>query len=136
MVEVKIDYLGDLRCKAVHGPSGQSIITDAPVDNKGKGEYFSPTDLVAASLGTCMLTIMGIAANGHKIDMAGTTCKVMKEMASSPSRMIGKLTVAINVPTKLTDDQKKILEHAAMHCPVHKSIHAEVQMDVKFNWGA
>lgn len=135
MVETKITYEGQLRCKAVHVPSGQSILTDAPTDNMGKGEFFSPTDLVGAALGTCMLTVMGIVANKHKIDMAGATASVVKDMAAAPARRIGTLKVVIAVPTVLTDDQKKILETAAMACPVHKSISHEVAMPVEFKWG-
>ena len=135
MVETKITYEGQLRCKAVHVPSGQSILTDAPVDNMGKGEFFSPTDLVAAAMGTCMLTIMGIVANKHKIDMTGSTASVVKDMAAAPARRIGVLKVAITVPTVLTDEQKKILENAAMACPVHKSISHDVNIPVEFKWG-
>ena len=135
MVETKIEYQGQLRCKAVHVPSGQSILTDAPTDNMGKGEFFSPTDLVAAAIGTCMLTVMGIVANKYKIDMAGSTATVVKEMAAAPLRRIGTLKVSITVPTVLTDEQKKILENAAMSCPVHKSISSEVKIPVEFTWG-
>ena len=134
MVEIKIAYEGQLRCKAVHGPSGQTLLTDAPTDNMGKGEFFSPTDLVAAAMGTCMLTVMGIVANRHKIDMTGSTATVVKEMAAAPARRIGTLKVAITVPTDLTDEQKKILENAAMACPVHKSISHEVNIPVEFKW--
>ena len=135
MVETKITYEGQLRCKAVHVPSGQSILTDAPTDNMGKGEFFSPTDLVGAALGTCMLTVMGIVANKHKIDMAGSTASVVKDMAAAPARRIGMLKVVITVPTMLTDEQKKILENAAMACPVHKSISHDVNIPVEFKWG-
>jgi putative redox protein len=135
MVETEITYEGQLRCKAVHVPSGQSILTDAPIDNMGKGEFFSPTDLIAAAMGTCMLTVMGIVANKHKIDMTGATANVIKEMAAAPARRIGTLKVTITVPTALTDEQKKILENAAMACPVHKSISHELHMPVEFKWG-
>lgn len=135
MVETKITYEGQLRCKAVHVPSGQSILTDAPTDNMGKGEFFSPTDLVAAAMGTCMLTVMGIVANKHKIDMTGSTASVVKDMAAAPARRIGVLKVAITVPTVLTDEQKKILENAAMACPVRKSISHDVNIPVEFKWG-
>jgi putative redox protein len=135
MVETKITYEGQLRCKAIHVPSGQSILTDAPTDNMGKGEFFSPTDLVGAALGTCMLTVMGIFANKHKIDMSGATASVVKDMAAAPARRIGTLKVVIAVPTVLTDEQKKILENAAMACPVHKSLNHEVNIPVEFKWG-
>jgi putative redox protein len=135
MVEIKIAYEGHLRCKATHGPSEQTLLTDAPTDNMGKGEFFSPTDLVATALGTCMLTIMGIVANKHTIDMTGATAKVIKEMASAPARRIGTLTVVICVPTVLTNEQKRILENAALACPVHKSISHEISIPVEFRWG-
>jgi putative redox protein len=135
MVEIKVAYEGNLRCKAVHGPSGKEILTDAPVDNMGKGEYFSPTDLLATGLGSCMLTIMGIAANKHKIDISGSTAKVIKEMASSPVRQIGTLRVTINVPKALTDEQKRLLEHAAKACPAHKSLSHTIDIPLEFVCG-
>jgi putative redox protein len=135
MVETKITYEGQLRCKAVHVPSGQSILTDAPTDNMGKGEFFSPTDLVGAAMGTCMLTIMGIVADKHKIDMTGAMANVVKEMAAAPARRIGTLKVVITVPTVLTHEQKKILENAAINCPVHKSLHHDTNIPIEFIWG-
>ena len=135
MVELKIAYEGNLRCRAVHGPSGREILTDAPVDNMGKGEYFSPTDLVATGLGTCMLTIMGIAANKHKIDISGSRATVIKEMTDTPSRQIGTLRVTINVPRALTDEQKRILKDAAKSCPVHKSLSHTINIPLEFNCG-
>ena len=134
MVAVEIEYQGDLRCEAAHEPSGTRLNTDAPKDNMGKGESFSPTDLVAVALGTCMLTIMGIAARSMKIDLKGARVSVQKEMAAAPPRRIGKLAVQINVPAKLTDDQKRRLEQAAWTCPVHKSLHPDVQIPVEFSW--
>ncbi len=136
MVEIKISYEGQLRCKAVHVPSGHSIMTDAPADNMGKAEYFSPTDLVAASFGTCALTVMGIAANKNKIDMSGATATVQKEMATAPSRRVGKLTIVITVPQNLNHEQQRILEAAAKACPVHKSLHHEIEIALTFKWGA
>ena len=135
MVEMKIVYQGDLRSQATHGPSGTQVITDAPVDNHGKGESFSPTDLVATALGSCMMTIMGIVAQRHNLDLRGTTVTVQKEMATQPVRRIGKLTVNIHVPVELGEDDRKRLEQAAYTCPVHKSIHPDVAMPVTFTWG-
>jgi putative redox protein len=135
MVEISIAYQGTLRCTATHGPSGTTINTDAPKDNMGKGESFSPTDLVATALATCMVTTMGISAQRHNIDMAGTTAKVQKEMVTAPLRRIGKLTVEIAVPTKLSQDDEHRLRHAALACPVHKSLHPDVQIPVTFYWG-
>jgi putative redox protein len=103
MVEIRIEYEGGLRCRAAHGPSGAILLTDAPVDNMGKGEAFSPTDLVATALGTCMMTIMGIAADRMGLDLRGATATVTKEMVTSPLRRIGKLAVTIKVPGKLSD---------------------------------
>ncbi len=134
MVEIRIDYLGDLRTKAVHGPSGKELLTDAPKDNQGKGESFSPTDLVATALGSCMMTIMGIVAWNHKIDLSGLTCKVTKEMASEPDRRIGKLTVTMKFSRSYSEKEKTLLERAAMTCPVHKSISHDVEMPVKFEY--
>ena len=135
MVEVQIAYKGDLHCRAKHGPSGAEIETDAPVDNMGKGEAFSPTDLVGTAMGTCMLTIMGIVAQRHNIDLSGATCTVRKEMVTQPLRRIGKLTVIFNVPAKLSEEDRKRLENAAYTCPVHKSMHPDVEIPIVFNWG-
>src|SRR5258708_4156641 len=135
MVEVSIRYLGELRCEATHGPSGVKLITDAPVDNQGKGGSFSPTDLVATALGTCMLTTMGIVAQRQSIDLSGTTVRVTKEMVATPLRRIGRLAVTIHVPRELGEEDRKRLENAAHTCPVHKSLHADVDAPVTFVWG-
>lgn len=135
MVEIQIAYQGQLRCTATHGPSGTTLVTDAPTDNMGKGEAFSPTDLVATALGTCMLTTMGISAQRHGIDIEGTTAKVAKEMVTAPVRRIGKLTIEIAVPTDLSDEQQRRMKAAALACPVHKSLQPEVQIPVTFCWG-
>lgn len=134
MVEVDIVYQGKLRCQATHGPSGATMLTDAPKDNMGEGAAFSPTDLVGTALGTCMMTIMGIVAQRENIDMTGSTVHVVKEMVTSPVRKIGKLTVQFTVPAPLTDVQRSKLENAALTCPVHKSLHPDVQIDVLFKW--
>lgn len=134
MVTIDIQYQGDLRCEAVHQPSGNRLATDAPKDNMGKGESFSPTDLVATALGTCMMTLMGIMARSLNVDLKGTRVTVQKEMMATPMRRIGKLGVKIVVPAKLTEEQKQKLERAAMTCPVHKSLHPDVQIPVEFVW--
>ena len=134
MVTIDILYQGELHCEAVHGPSGTRLSTDAPKDNMGKGESFSPTDLVATALGTCMMTLMGIAARHLNVDLKGTRVTVQKEMVAAPMRRIGKLGVKIIVPARLTEEQKQKLEHAAMTCPVHKSLHPDVQTPVEFVW--
>ena len=133
-VQIEISYDGQLRTTATHGPSGNSFITDAPVDNHGRGESFSPTDLVATALGTCMLTTMGIVAkrNGWKLD--GSTAAVEKHMVADPERRIGKLTVAIRVPGPFGEKERTILERTALTCPVHKSLHPKVEIPVTFHW--
>ena len=133
MVQVNIIYQGNLRTEAEHAPSGTKINTDAPKDNQGLGESFSPTDLVATALGSCMLTIMGIAARTLQIDITGTKVTVNKEM-SPPPRRIAKLAVIIEVPVKLNDEQKQKMENAALTCPVHKSLHPDVAMPIEFRW--
>ncbi len=135
MVAIQLEYQGDLHCKAVHGPSGTELTTDAPKDNQGRGESFSPTDLVATALASCVLTTMGILARNNGIDMAGTTATVEKEMVTSPIRMIGKLTLKVHVPQALTAVQQQKLERAAHTCPVHKSLHPDVQKPIEFIWG-
>jgi putative redox protein len=135
MVTIIIEYEGDLHCKAVHGPSGSALFSDAPTDNQGRGESFSPTDLVATALGTCMLTVMGIAARGLGLDLAGSTATVTKAMAAAPLRKISRLAVDIRVPHALSDDHKRRLEAAAHTCPVSNSIHPDIDVPVSFHWG-
>jgi putative redox protein len=134
MVEISIKYLGDLRCEARHEPSGTVITTDAPVDNEGRGESFSPTDLAATSLGACMLTIMGIAARKQGVDLGETTVKVVKEMTPKPPRRIAKLTVVFTVPLAASHEKRAMLESAARSCPVHLSLHPEVVQEMRFDW--
>lgn len=135
MVEIEIVYEGRLRCRAVHGPSGMTLSTDAPKDNMGQGESFSPTDLVATALGSCMLTIMGIVAHRHSIALDGMTVTVRKEMVTAPVRRIGRLTVDICVPQSVGPEQRSLLENAAHTCPVHKSLHPDIETPVTFRWG-
>lgn len=134
MANFEVIYTGELRCKAVHIKSGSEIITDAPVDNLGKGEAFSPTDLTATSLATCMLTTMGIAAQKNQFNIDGLRAEVSKIMAASPRR-IAEVVVELYFPETLyTDEQKKMLETAALHCPVAKSLHPDLLQTVKFVW--
>ncbi|HEV2709603.1 MAG TPA: OsmC family protein [Edaphobacter sp.] len=135
MVAIQVEYQGDLHCKAVHGPSQTALTTDAPKDNQGRGESFSPTDLVATALGTCMLTVMGIMARTLNIDIAGTTATVEKEMTTAPPRRIERLTVKIHVPHSPGPEDRQKLEQAAHTCPVHKSLHPDVQTPIEFTWG-
>ena len=132
MVQIDIVYQGGLRCEAVHGPSGTKLVTDAPVDNQGKGESFSPTDLVATALGVCIPTIMGIVAEREQINLAGMRISVQKEMSAEPPRRIARLAVRIQMPQGLTEIQKTKLERAALTCPVHQTLHGNVEMPIEF----
>jgi putative redox protein len=131
----QIIYEGNLRTVATHLQSGTVIETDAPIDNQGKGERFSPTDLVATALGNCMLTIMGIKARDINVDLNGTTVDITKIMVTEPRR-IGEIKVVINFPEALKADEKQrtILERAAMTCPVFESLHPDLKKDVEFKW--
>lgn len=133
-VHISVDYLGDLRCTATHGPSQNSLITDAPVDNHGKGQSFSPTDLCATALGTCMATVMGIYAQRHEIDLRGMRISVSKDMTSTPVRRIAQLTTEIHIPLPVTHPQREALERVALTCPVHQSLHPEVEKPITFIW--
>lgn len=132
----EIIYKGNLRCEAVHLQSGTKIETDAPVDNHGKGERFSPTDLVATALANCMLTIMGMKAKDMDINLEGTKIGVTKIMAAHPRR-IGEITIEFTFPAELHADEKQrtILEKAAKTCPVIYSLHPDIKHDISFNWG-
>jgi putative redox protein len=136
MVEIQMAYEGQFHCTATHGPSGTRLTTDAPKDNMGRGESFSPTDLVATALGTCILTTMAIAAQRRGIELNGATARVTKEMVTSPSRQIGRLTVEIAMPQELPEEERTRLEHAAHACPVHKSLHPDVEIPITFRWGS
>ena len=127
----KVVYKGDLRTEASHLQSGETIITDAPVDNEGKGEAFSPTDLLATALASCMLTIMGIVAKRDGIDMEGATAEVEKIMASNPRR-IGEIRLKINFVHPITDKDQVKLERAAHTCPVSKSLHTDLTESIEF----
>jgi putative redox protein len=135
MVEITTVYNGQLRTTATHGPSGGTLITDAPKDNMGKGEAFSPTDLVATALATCILTTMGIVAQRNNLDITGATAKVTKEMVTTPIRRIGRLPVTVKMPRKLSEEDQKRLENAAHTCPVHKSLHTDIDAPITFTWG-
>jgi putative redox protein len=135
MVEITATYEGQLHCSAKHGPSGSTLSTDAPKDNMGKGESFSPTDLVATALGTCMLTTMGIVAQRLELDLTGATVRVEKHMTTSGPRKIARLPVEIRIPRTFSDEDRQRLENAALTCPVHKSLSADVDSPVSFTWG-
>jgi len=134
MVNIRVEYTGDLHCDAIHGPSRTKIATDAPTDNKGKGESFSPTDLVATALGTCMSTTMAIKAEQLGVDLRGMTVSVDKEMSKdSPRRVVG-LPSEIHIPLPPNSPHREALEAAALNCPVHKSLPAEINRPTKFFW--
>jgi putative redox protein len=133
-VDIEVVYEGGLHTGAKHGPSGDTLTTDAPVDNGGKGEAFSPTDLVATALGACMVTVMGIVARRDGIDMDGTRVHVVKEMVQEPVRRIGTLRTMITFPAGRAYDTatKTKLENAANTCPVKQSLHPDVRVELEF----
>lgn len=130
----EIIYVGELRTEATHLRSGSVIITDAPIDNHGKGEAFSPTDLVATALGSCMVSIMGILANTHAIDIVGAKIEIVKHMASDPRRICA-VDVDLYMPNRsYSDKEKSMLEHSARTCPVAKSLHPDIDQNITFHW--
>ncbi|MCX6251700.1 MAG: OsmC family protein [Bacteroidetes bacterium] len=134
MKTVETIYLGELRTEATHVRSGTTIITDAPVDNQGKGESFSPTDLVATALGSCMMTIVGIVARQENFNVDGTKLSITKVMAENPRR-ISEIIIDLDFPeNNFTEKQKSLIEHAARTCPVAKSIHPDIRQTLSFNF--
>ena len=131
MSRANIVYQNNLRTETEHIASGEKIITDAPVDNNGKGEAFSPTDLVATALGSCMITIMAISANKYDIDVSGTNASVKKIMGSDPRR-ISEISIDINMNKNIEEKDRKRLERAALACPVHKSLHPDLEKKIRF----
>ena len=134
-VQIDIVYTGSLQCKAAHAPSGKTLATEAPVDNGGKGESFSPTDLVAAALGSCILTIMGLVAQRNGLDIAGATVRVLKEMTATPTRRIGALKVSVEYPKDkpVAPADRAKLEMAARACPVKQSLHPDIEVTIEFS---
>ena len=135
MATIQTLYLGDLRTEITHVQSGNRVITDAPTDNNGKGEYISPTDMVAAALGSCMLTLMGIAARRVEIDLKGTRVEIQKVMAAEPRR-IAEIRLDFYLPGDYSDKDKKILQGAAETCPVGKSLHPDIRQAVTWHYGS
>lgn len=134
MATSKVTYNGNLRTTSVHLKSGDEIITDAPTDNNGKGEAFSPTDLLATSLANCMLTIVGITAKNHGFNVDGTTAEVTKIMAENPRR-VSEIVIDFNFPKNdYSDKTKKIIKHAANTCPVHYSLHPDIKKTIAFKF--
>ena len=136
MVEVSLTYEGNLRCLSTHGPSGAQLPTDAPKDNMGQGEAFSPTDLTATSLGACMLTTMAIVVIKKSLgaDLTGAKAIVRKHMTSKPPRRIAKVEVQLELPVAEAHAARSVLEDAALNCPVALSLHPEVEKAVTFRW--
>ena len=133
-VSFRTTYLGDLRTEMVHGPSGTVVLTDAPTDNHGKGEAFSPTDLVCSALGSCMMTIMGIVAKRDGLRLEGTSITIEKHMSAEPPRKIAKIIVAFTMAAGVPFEQRAKLERVAYTCPVTLSLHPDVQQIVSFTW--
>ena len=133
METIRSKYKGGLRTEAIHVHSRNALITDAPTDNQGKGETFSPTDLLSASLGSCMLTVMGIRANDNNLNIEGTSIKTTKIMAANPRR-VSEIVIEFNIPHSYNDNDRNLLEDAALNCPVAKSLHANIKQSVSFNY--
>lgn len=131
MATVETIYMGGLRTEATHVQSGTKIVTDAPTDNHGKGESFSPTDLVSAALGSCMMTLMGIAADTHGINVDGTRLSITKVMAADPRR-IGEIVIDVHFPSVYEPKQRKLLENAAATCPVAKTLHPDCKQTIRY----
>ena len=134
MVEIEVHYEGALHTRCVHGPSQAVTETDAPRDNHGLGESYSPTDLVATALGSCMLTVMGIVARNHDWKLDGSKARIEKHMVEEPTRRIGRLVVEMAMAPGLPADSRVVLERAARTCPVAESIHPGIEVDLRFHW--
>lgn len=129
----KVTYNGELRTECLHLKSNDSFVTDAPVDNNGLGQAFSPTDTVATGLASCMLTMMGIKANGLEVDLKGSNAAVTKHMAANPRR-ISKIEVELHLPKEISEKNRKILEHTANTCPVQHSLHPDIERVISYYW--
>lgn len=134
MVRIDVEYLGDLHTRCKHGPSGQEFLTDAPVDNRGKGEYFSPTDLLATASASCIATIMGIKAKDNDIDIKGMKITVDKEMINVPYRRVKKLTYRIVFPHPLNNKDFTIMKNVIRSCPVTRSLDPQIELDVNYEF--
>lgn len=134
MVHMTVTYSGELRCRATHGPSGSMIETDAPADNHGKAERFSPTDLVGAALASCIATTLGILALRKGWDLKGLRVEVDKEMTSTPPRKIARLPVVLWMPAAMSDEDRQLIENTARSCPVHRSLSPDVDAPITVKW--
>ncbi len=134
MVEIKLSYEGELHCSAIHLPSGNALVTDAPLDNNGRGQAFSPTDLVATALGSCMATVIGIVAKRKEIAVEGMTVTVRKFMSDDQPRRIKRLELDLQMPLPASHPDRKLLESAARGCPVRHSIHPDIAVEMNWSW--
>jgi putative redox protein len=134
MVEIKLSYEGDLHCSAIHAPSGNTLVTDAPVDNNGRGQAFSPTDLVATALASCMATVIGIVAKRKNLAVEGMSLVVRKFMSADAPRRISRLELEIGMPLPGSHPDRPLLESAARGCPVHHSIHPDIEVVIRWSW--
>jgi len=134
MIEIKVSYEGDLHCSAVHGPSGNCLVTDAPLDNNGLGMAFSPTDLLATALATCMATVVGIVAKRKRLSVEGMQVTVRKQMSDDQPRRISRLELDLVMPLFESHPERKLLESAARGCPVHHSIHPDIEVVLNWIW--
>ncbi len=134
MIEIKVSYEGDLHCSAVHGPSGSGLVTDAPVDNNGLGQAFSPTDLVATALAACMATVVGIVAKRKELSVEGMKVTVRKHMSETQPRRISRLELDLVMPLLESHPERKLIESAAKGCPVHHSIHPDIEVEMNWIW--
>jgi len=134
MVEIKLSYEGDLHCSAIHTPSGNTLVTDAPLDNNGRGQAFSPTDLLATALGSCMATVIGILAKRKELAVEGMTVNVRKFMSDDQPRRVKRLELDLQIPLPASHPDRKLLESAARGCPVHHSIHPDIEVVMNWHW--
>lgn len=132
-VELRAEYQGNKRVKLIHGYSGATLITDAPLDNAGMAQSFSPTDLIAAGLGSCVLTVMGIMAERKGYDLGACSARIEKQMTQTP-RMIGSIRLEVHLPAALAEEARSMLERAALSCPVKPSLHPDVRVDISFTY--
>ena len=134
MVEIKLSYEGNLHCSAVHTPSGDTLVTDAPLDNNGLGQAFSPTDLLATALGSCMATVIGILAKRKEIAVEGMAVTVRKYMSDDQPRRVKRLELDLTMPLPATHPDRQLLESAARGCPVHHSLHPDIEVVMNWIW--
>lgn len=134
MVEIKLTYEGDLHSSAIHTPSGNTLVTDAPLDNNGLGQAFSPTDLLATALGSCMATVIGILAKRKELSVEGMTVVVRKYMSEDQPRRVKRLELDLSLPLPGSHPERKLLESAARGCPVHHSIHPDIEVEMNWIW--